>query len=149
MAIEIWDPFRDLLSIQDRMNRLFDETLSRAKDVDEEMPCSVWSPRVDIYDTKENIILNAELPGIDIRDIKIEVNDGTLLLSGKRKFGKDVKKENYHMMERSYGTFKRSFSLHSLIDQEGVKAKYNNGILEIILPKVKKSTPKKVSVKIQ
>ncbi|MBI5893902.1 MAG: Hsp20/alpha crystallin family protein [Deltaproteobacteria bacterium] len=150
MALVKWDPFKDLLSIQDRMNRLFDETLTRTgRGEGEELARGVWSPAVDIYETDESIILKAEIPGIDKKEVSIEVKNNMLILKGERKFEKEIKEENYHRMERAYGAFQRTFTLPNIIEKENVKAKYKDGILEITLPKVKGAKPKHVKVEVQ
>ncbi len=150
MALVKWDPFKDLLSIQDRMNRLFDETLTRTgRGEGEELARGVWSPAVDIYETDESIVLKAELPGIDKKEVSIEVKGNMLILKGERKFEKEIKEENYHRMERAYGSFQRTFTLPNIIKKENVKAKYKDGILEITLPKVKEAKPKHVKVEVQ
>lgn len=150
MALVKWDPFKDLLSIQDRMNRLFDETLTRTgRGEGEELARGVWSPAVDIYETDESIVLKAEIPGIDKKEVSIEVKDNMLILKGERKFEKEIKEENYHRMERAYGAFQRTFTLPNIIEKENVKAKYKDGILEITLPKVKEAKPKHMKVEVQ
>ncbi len=150
MALVKWDPFKDLLSIQDRMNRLFDETLTRTSRGEcEDIARGVWSPAVDIYETEESIVLKAELPGIDKKEVSIEVKDNMLILKGERKFEKEIKEENYHRMERAYGSFQRIFTLPNIIKKENVKAKYRDGVLEIALPKIKEAKPKHVNVEVE
>lgn len=146
MALLKWDPFKDLLTIQERMNRLFDETISRTKGAGEDIGRSGWHPPVDIYETEEHIVLKAELPGIDKKNIEVEINDNILVLKGERKFEKNVKEENYHRMERSYGVFQRAFTLPYVVDKDNIKAKYNHGILEIILQKNREQKPKHIKV---
>lgn len=149
MAIVRWfDPFKDLSVMQERMNRLFEDTYSRFRGKDEILKKGVWSPSMDIYETEEKIIVNAELPGVDKESITLEVKDGVLAIRGERKFEKDVKEENYHLMEREYGTFARSFSLPATIDQDKVSASYRDGILEIILPKKDEVKPKHIKIEV-
>ncbi|MFQ5900434.1 MAG: Hsp20/alpha crystallin family protein [Thermodesulfobacteriota bacterium] len=153
MAFVKWDhlgdPFINLLNIQDRMDRFFDEALSITEGDRDDLTRGTWSPAVDIYETDENIILKAELPGIARDDVDLEVKDNIMLLKGERKFNKDIKEENYHRMERSYGGFYRSFTLPNIIDKQGVRAKFSNGVLEVILPKDKKTSPKHIKVEVQ
>ena len=150
MAIIKWDPFKDLFSIQDRMNRLFDETFARtAKGEGEELARGIWSPAVDIYETDENIVLKAEVPGMNKGDISIEVKDNMLVLKGERKFEKEIKEENYHRMERAYGAFQRSFTLPNIVNRDKVSAKYKDGVLEITLPKVQEAKLKQVKVEVE
>jgi len=135
-----WDPFRNLLSLQDRMNRLFDETISRGDT--EGMKYGAWSPAVDIYETETDIVLSAEIPGMDASDVDVEVNENTLTLKGERKMEKDVKEESFHRVERAYGAFMRSFTLPSSVDQEKITANYSKGVLEIRIPKAKAKAKK-------
>ena len=146
MALLKWDPFKDLLTIQERMNRLFDETLSKVRLSDQDIRGGGWSPPVDIYETEEYIILKAELPGMDKKDIEVEAKDNILTLKGERRFEKNVQEENYRRMERSYGNFQRIFTLPYKVNEEGIKARYRNGILEIVLMKVQEQKPKYIKV---
>jgi len=107
---------------------------------------SHWLPAVDIRETAEAIVVHAELPGIDKKDVKVDVRDGVLTISGERKYEKDVKEENVHRIERSYGSFTRSFSLPSHVDVNKVEAKLDNGVLEVRLPKTDTARPKSISV---
>lgn len=149
MALVRWEPFKDLLSIHERMNRLFEDTLFRPKGMEEELMKGTWAPVVDIYETLNDIVLKAELPGLVQKDISVEVKDNTLILKGEKKFEKEVKEENYHRIERSYGTFQRIFTLPDTIQQDKVKAKFKDGILEIIMPKEEKAKPKMVKVDVE
>ncbi len=148
MAIVRWDPFKELLTLQERMNRLFDEVLPRTRE-EEGLGKGVWSPAVDIYETEDSIVLKAELPGIKREDISVEIKDNVLVLKGEKKFERDVKEENYHRMERSYGAFQRSFTLPNIVDKDKVKARYKDGVLEVILPKAEEAKPKHIKVEVQ
>ncbi len=140
-----WEPFRDLLSLQERMNRLFDETVGRTE-TREELIQSNWVPPVDIYETAEAIVLQAELPGLTREDIQVEMRDNALSLSGERRFQKDVNQENYHRIERAYGPFSRSFALPSTVEPEKIRAHFSNGVLEIVIPKQEKTRPKQIKI---
>jgi HSP20 family protein len=146
MALIHWDPFREIHSLQDRMNRLFSEVARRSPVAEEEMVQGAWVPPVDIFETGDSIVIKAELPGISKEDITLEVKDNTLSIKGEKKFEKDVKEENYHRVERSYGAFQRAFSLPSTVQQEKVKAKFKDGILEVTLPKAEEAKPKQIKV---
>ena len=146
MALIRWDPFRDLLSLQDRMNRLFEESMTRNKVFEEALTTGVWSPVVDIYETDKSVILKAELPGMTKDDIVIEINENNLVLKGERKFQKDIREENYHRIERSYGTFSRSFTLPDTVDRNKVSASFKDGILEITIPKIEGAKPKQIEI---
>ncbi len=139
-----WEPFRDLMAMQDRMTRLFDETLSRI--FKEEMPRGAWSPPVDILEREKEIILKVDLPEMHQNDIEIKVEENTLILQGERRLIKEVADENYIQIERPYGNFQRTFALPKAIHQEGIKASYKDGVLRIVLPKKKDVTPKQISV---
>lgn len=114
MAIVKWDPFRNVAALQDRINRMFDESFSSTGDIDDEINMCDWKPTVDIYETDEAIILKAELPGIKKEDVSVEVKDNILTLSGERVEDKKVKEECYFRKERCCGTFSRTFNLQHL-----------------------------------
>ncbi len=144
MAIVKYNPFRELRAMQEQMNRLLD--LAWNRDSGEDLREGVWQPPVDIFEDAESLIIKAELPGIDQKDIDVRIEDNTLTLRGERRHDEEVKKENYHRVERYYGSFQRSFSLPATIDQEKVKATCDKGILTIILPKKEETKPKQISV---
>ncbi|MBI4413446.1 MAG: Hsp20/alpha crystallin family protein [candidate division NC10 bacterium] len=148
MAIVRWDPFRDLISIQDRMNRLFEQTLARTRE-EEGIAASTWMPAVDIYETPDQVVMKAELPGLTREDIEINVRDNTLSLRGQRKFEKDVKEENYLRIERAYGSFQRSFTLPVTIQQDKIKAVFRDGVLELTLPKAEEARPKQIKIDVK
>jgi HSP20 family protein len=105
-----------------------------------------WAPPVDIYETENDIVLKAELPGVDPKDVEVRVEDSTLYLKGERKFEKEVEDENYHRVERSYGSFARSFSLPNSINAEKVKAEYKDGLLTLTLPKREEAKPRTIKI---
>lgn len=147
MAIVRWEPFRDLVSTQDRFNRLFNDTFSRVFG-EGEPNIQTWNPAVDIYETGQNLVLKAELPGVDPKDIEVRVEDGTLYLKGERKLEKESKDENYHRVERSYGSFTRSFTLPSSVNTDQVQANYKDGVLTLTLPKREEAKPKTIKVQV-
>jgi HSP20 family protein len=145
MAIIRWDPFRDMSTLREKMNRLFEDAFTgRAED--KEIVSSSWAPAVDIYENENEIILSAEVPGIEEKDVEISLENNTLTLKGERKFEKETKEENYHRIERSYGSFYRSFTLPSTVNQEGVRAEHENGVLRVHLPKKPELQPRKVTI---
>jgi HSP20 family protein len=148
MTLTKWDPFKDLLSLQDRMNRLFDESVRNVKPGDEALSSAIWSPAVDIYETDDEVVVKAELPEVNQKDIDIQIESNTLTLRGERKFNKETKKENFHRIERAYGSFSRSFTLPGTIDQEKISADYKDGILKISMPKREETRPKQIKVAI-
>lgn len=145
MAIIRWDPFRDLTTLRDRMNRLFEEAFT-GRGEEKELVSSTWSPSVDIRETDKELILTAELPGVEEKDIDIEVEDNILTIKGKREIEKETKEEEYHRIERSYGSFYRSFTLPAYVQQEKIKAEHEDGLLRIAMPKKSELKPKKVKV---
>lgn len=145
MPIVKWEPFRDLVGLQERMNRLFEESLGRAESR-EEITQGTWLPAVDIYETAEAIVLQVDLPGLIREDIQVEIKNNALSLSGERRFQKDVKQENYHRIERAYGPFSRSFALPSSVEPDKIKARFSNGVLEITVPKQEKAKPRQIKV---
>jgi len=146
MSIIRWEPLRDLVFTHDHFNQLFNETFARAFGDQKEVSLRTWVPPVDICETEDSLVLKAELPGIKSDDVEIRVEDNTLYLKGERKFEKEVKDENFHQGERSYGSFSRSFSLPSSIDSDKVKAEYQNGILTLTMPKREEAKPKTIKI---
>ncbi|NIM59548.1 MAG: Hsp20 family protein [Candidatus Aminicenantes bacterium] len=145
MAIVRWGPFRDLITLRERMNRLFEDAFPYRGD-EKELVASSWAPAVDIYEKENALVLATEVPGLDENDIEIKIEDNTLTLIGERKFEKETKEENYHRIERSYGSFHRSFTLPRYIDEDKIKAEYENGVLKIMMPKKSELKAKKVKV---
>jgi HSP20 family protein len=145
MNIIRWDPFRDLATLRERMNRLFEETYT-SRGEEKDLVAGTWNPSVDIYEKENELVLKAEVPGIDENDIELKIEDNTLTLKGDRKFEKETKEENYYRIERSYGSFYRSFTLPRNIDQDKIKAACENGILKVTLPKKAELKPKNVKI---
>jgi HSP20 family protein len=149
MAIVRWQPFHDLAGIQDRMNRIFDDAfrgVSRPSSEDDWAFGGSWAPSVDIYEQDGNIVLKAELPGIDPKDVDVRVENNVLTLRGERKLESEVKREDYHRVERAYGKFSRSFTLPSVVDTEKIKADYKDGVLQVSLPQREEAKPKQISI---
>jgi len=144
MTLVKWEPFRDLMAMQDRMTRLFDETLSRIWK-EEGVARGVWSPPVDISEKENEIILKIDLPEMDQAEIDIKIEENALIIQGERKFLKEAD-ETYLQIERPHGTFQRSFNIPRRVDQEKIKASYKNGVLRVILPKKGEVHPKQISV---
>jgi HSP20 family protein len=150
MAIVRWlDPFRDLAAIQDRMNQIFEDALARSRGRDEGLRTGMWTPAVDIYENNEFVVVKAELPGVEKDRISVEVKEGILTLRGERGFDRELKEESYHRVERAYGSFHRSFSLPVSVDQEKVTARFQDGVLEVKLPKKVQAKPKQIEVDVK
>jgi HSP20 family protein len=145
MDIVRWYPFRDLITLRERMNRLFEDAFPHRGE-EKELVASSWAPAVDIYEKENALVLATEVPGLDENDIEIKIEDNTLTLKGERKFEKETKEENYHRIERSYGSFHRSFTLPRYIDEDKINAEYENGVLKITMPKKAELKAKKVKV---
>ncbi len=146
MAIIRWnDPFRELAALQDRMNRMFEGTLTRTRS-EEELFTGTWVPPVDIYETKDKITLKAELPGFDEKQINLRFEDGVLTIEGERKFEKESGDENYHRVERSYGKFVRSFAIPAGVQGDKIAASFSSGVLTVDLPKREETKPKQIRI---
>lgn len=139
-----WEPFRDLMAMQDRMTRLFDETLSRI--FKEEAPRGTWTPPVDIIEQENLVLLKIDLPEMHQSDVEIKVEENTLIVQGERRFIKENPEERYIQIERPYGQFRRTFALPRAIDQEEIKASLKDGVLRILLPRKKDILPKQIAV---
>jgi HSP20 family protein len=135
------------MAMQDRMTRLFDETLSRIWK-EEGAARGVWSPPVDIIEKGNEIILKIDLPEMDQAEIDIKVEENTLIIQGERKFLKETE-ETYLQIERPHGTFQRSFNIPSMVEQEKIKASYKNGVLRVVLPKKEEAYSKQISVDVR
>jgi len=148
MAIVRWRPFRDLVSIQDEMNQLFDDFFGRPV-TRTEWTEGVWSPTVDVSEDEDNVIIKAEMPGTKKEDVKISIQDNVLTLKGQKKQEKEEKDKNYHRVERSYGSFCRSFQLPTSVKTDKIKANYKDGVLNITLPKTEEVKPKEIPISIE
>ena len=148
MPIVRWEPFRDTFATQDRLNRLFNETLGRFAGDEEGLSTGNWIPPVDIYETDQAVVLKAELPGIAPKDVEATIHDGTLYLKGERKHESEIKEENYRHVERAYGSFGRTFPLPAAVDAEKVRADFKDGVLTLTMPKREEAKPKKIKISI-
>jgi len=138
------DAFRNLSSLQEQVNRLFQSNSSGR----ENSNLTSWAPAVDIYETENELVVNADLPGIDEKDLDIQVENDMLSIRGERKFDQKVTEDQYLRIERTYGSFSRSFGLPNTVNKEAVKAHYRNGVLTVELPKRAESKPKQVKVNV-
>jgi HSP20 family protein len=143
MTLVRWDPFRDVVSLQERMSRAFNDLYGHSGSED---LSGRWTPAVDIYESPEALVLKAELPDVKREDIHITVENGLLTLSGERKADSDVRQEQYHRVERAYGAFSRSFTLPSTVDGTNAAADYKNGVLTIRLPRREDAKPKRIDI---
>ena len=145
MSITRYDPFRDLRALQDEVNRLFSSSLTRDFG-DEGLSRGAWAPSVDIYENKDNVVLEAELPGMNREDFELTVENNVLTLRGERRFEKRDEGDNYHRVERSYGQFTRSFSLPQTVSAENAAAEYQNGVLRVTLQKREEVKARRIQI---
>lgn len=146
MVITRWDPFRELTTLQHRFNHLFQD-YNRGQD--ELTTTTSFVPAVDVYEDEHKVTLKLEVPGISQEDLDIRLENNTLTVRGERKFEKEEKEENFHRIERRYGSFARSFTLPNTLDPESVKANYDNGVLKIELAKRAEAKPKQIKVNVE
>ena len=140
-----WEPFGGASSLQDQVNRLFSDIFERKT---EESSLTAWAPSVDIYETEHELVIKADLPEVDPKDLDIRVENNILTIRGERKFEKNVNQDNYLRVERAYGSFARSFTLANTVNAEAIKADYQNGVLTLTIPKKEEAKPKQIKVNI-
>ena len=145
MSVTRYDPFRDLRSLQDEVNRLFSTSLGRGFG-DEGLSRGAWMPNVDIYENKDSIVLEAELPGMNREDFELTVENNVLTLRGERRFEKKDEADNYHRVERAYGSFTRSFTLPQTVSSEKAAAEYKNGVLRVTLQKREEVKARRIEI---
>jgi len=147
MAIQRWDPRRDLLDLQDRVSRLFEEALSRSGGgVDGSAPVGAWKPPMDLFEEGHRYVLRADLPGVDASDVELHVEGGRLVLRGERRADAGVARESYLRVERPYGAFSAQVALPPSVDAGGIRATHRNGVIEIVLPKRKEAGASRIDV---
>jgi HSP20 family protein len=144
MAITRWDPFREVVTMQNRLNSLFRDL----NDGDSPMTTAAFVPAVDIYEDEKKVMLKLEVPGIEQKDLDVSVENNTLTVKGERKFENEEKEENFHRIERRYGSFFRAFTLPSTVDTEHVQASYNAGVLKLELMKKPEAQPKQIKINV-
>lgn len=144
MNIIKYDPFRDLRSLQDEMNRLFSTSFPRISN-QEEMSAG-WSPSVDVYEGENQVVLEAELPGMKREDFDLSIENNVITLKGERRFEKKDEGDNYHRVERAYGSFTRSFNLPQTVLTDEINAEFKNGVLTVTMPKKEEAKSRKIEV---
>jgi HSP20 family protein len=147
MAITRWDPFRDVMTLQNRLNSLFQD-YNRGSGENELMSTSGFVPPVDVYEDQHKIVLKLEVPGMKQEDLDIQLENNNLIVRGERKFEKEEKEENFHRIERRYGTFYRAFNIPNTVNPDNVKADYDAGVLRIELEKKAEARPKQIKVQV-
>jgi len=148
MTLVRWNPTRDLISIQEEMNRIFDSFFGLTRR-GEELDTIRWTPRVNIEESEDSFEITADLPGMNKDDIKVEVRDHTLTIRGERKLEEEKKNKNFHLFERCYGEFSRTFTLPENADTDKIEAEFENGVLRLNIPKVEEAKPKEIKVKVK
>ena len=146
MSVVKYSPFADTDDFPTGL-RLFQDTINRMLS-DQAATTRPWAPSVDIFETENDLILKADVPGVDLKDIDIQIENGTLTLKGERKFEKDEQSKGYHRLERSYGSFVRYFTLADTVDADKVRAEFNNGVLTVTLPKKEIAKPRSIKVQV-
>jgi len=145
MVVTRWDPFREVVALQNRVNSLFRDFNESGESA---MTTASFTPAVDVYEDEKKVMLKLEVPGIEEKDLDVSVENNTLTVKGERKFEKEEKEENFHRIERRYGSFFRAFTLPSTVDTEHVEASYNAGVLKLELKKKPEAQPKQIKVNI-
>src|SRR5438046_6758176 len=140
-----WEPSRGTTTLQEQFNRVFGDMLERAGD---ESNLTPWAPAVDIFETEHELVVKADLPDVDPQNLDIRVENNILTIRGERKFENKVNEENYLRVERSYGSFSRSFQLANSVNSEAIKADYQNGVLTLSIPKREEAKPKQIKVNV-
>jgi HSP20 family protein len=145
MALSRWDPFRELSTIQNELNRLFGRTYG--PESTEEARSAAWVPAVDVAETEERFVITAELPGVNPDDVHISVENSILAIRGERRFYKETKEEDYHRIERRFGSFARSVTLPSTADPGRIQASFDAGVLRLEVPKKEEAKPRRIQIK--
>jgi HSP20 family protein len=146
MNIIKYDPFREMRSLQDEVNRLFTSSFSRGSN-ESDLMRGAWSPQVDIFENKNEIVLEAELAGMKPEEVEISIENNVLTIHGERKFEKNDESDNFHRVERSYGSFTRSFTLPPTVRSENATAEFENGVLRLTLAKREEAKPRRIEIK--
>ncbi len=145
MNLVRWNPWREMSTLQHRINHLFNEPFFRSGE-DDELRMGTWYPAVDMFDDDDKIVIKAELPGMDKKDISVDIENRVLTLSGERNYDNEVKEENYYRRERATGKFKRAFNLPADVDADNIKADFKDGVLRVEIPKPEEQKPKQITV---
>ncbi|MGD9212548.1 MAG: Hsp20/alpha crystallin family protein [Desulfobacteraceae bacterium] len=148
MAIVKWDPFRNAAALQDRINKLFEDSFPHHSNQDEDLSTCGWRPLVDIFETENGVVIRIDLPGVKKEDVAVEIKDNILTLRGERIEDQIVHDESYLRRERCCGHFQRSFNLHQSVMPENIKATFKDGVLEVVIQKPEVEEPKKIEINI-
>ena len=146
MNLVRWNPWKEMPTVHYRINRFFDDPFFRIGHMAESALSESWNPAVDLYEKDDHFVIKAELPGVDKDDIKVDLKDRVLTLSGERTYDNEVKEENYYRRERSYGKFQRAFSLPADVDSDKITAEFKDGVLRVEVPKPEEKRAKQVTI---
>jgi len=146
MNLVRWNPWREMPAVHNRLNRFFDDPFFAIGRMDQAADPGLWNPAVDLYETDDHFVIKAELPGVDKNDIKVDLKDRMLTLSGERSHNNEVKEKNYYRKERTYGKFQRTFSLPADVDADGITAELKDGVLRVEVPKPENQKARQVTV---
>ena len=146
MNLVRWNPYGEMTAMQSRIDRMFSNPYWLAGRMDDDTGMGRWNPAVDLYEKDDHFVIKAELPGVDKKNIAIDLKDRVLTLSGERSYENEVKEENYYRKERSYGKFQRAFTLPADVDSDKIKAEFKDGLLQIEIPKPEEQKPKQVTI---
>jgi HSP20 family protein len=146
MNLARWNPLREMTAMQNRINRMFTDPYWLTDQMDDDTGMGRWNPLVDLFEKDDHFVIKAELPGVDKKDIVIDLKDRVLTLSGERSYENEVKEERYYRRERSYGKFQRAFTLPADVDPDKIKAEFKDGLLKIEVPKPEEQKPKQISI---
>jgi HSP20 family protein len=146
MSLTRWEAFRGLNTLHEEVNRLFENGFARTRSGQAEL--ASWAPAVDIYETENELVVKADLPDVQEKDIDVRVENNTLTIRGERKFSNEVYEDNYLRVERAYGAFTRSFSLPNTVNTEAIHAEYRNGVLNVRMPKREETKPKQIKISV-
>jgi HSP20 family protein len=149
MSVSRWDPFQDLLAIQDEMNQLFGRAVGQGGQARSQAQVAerMWAPALDISERKDAYVVTVEVPGVKAEDLDITLEDGLLTIRGERRFTKETSEQQFHRVERRYGGFRRSITLPSQVQADQIEASFEDGVLEVVVPKAEEAKPKKISVR--
>jgi HSP20 family protein len=148
MPLVKWDPFRNVATLQERINRLFEDSFPHAQGVEDDMAVCAWRPNVDIYEGDSGVVIKVDLPGVRKEDVAVEVKDSLLTLRGERKDDPEVPEDRYYRRERTCGNFIRAFTLQAPVEPDQIKATFKDGVLKVTLPHPQEDVPKRVQVNI-
>jgi HSP20 family protein len=141
-----WNPWKEMVSLRDRMNGLLADSLFRPDRREDDVAMGLWYPSVDMFEKDDKVVIKAELPGLEKKDLNLEIKDGVLTLKGERKYDHEVKEENFYRREMCYGKFMRSFTLPAEVEADKITAEFQNGLLTVEVPKSEARKPKQIKV---